>query len=182
MEGLFLVLIAGALFAHAWYLLGLYNDGRTTGIIIAALGAGALIAFTLDPTLLGDSESSTARVAQLTVMKTLILAWVVYTAVVAAHGLWDFDDRAIGFYGVPLTAVSVLALAYFGTQMTGDYDWPVWLSFAAVSALLSFIAALLFFYMAIPFRVLKSFCAWSMLVLSVVIAAVGMGILTAGIS
>ena len=53
MEGLFFILIAGALFSHAWYLLGLYNDGRTMGIVMAALGAGALIALTFDPMLLG---------------------------------------------------------------------------------------------------------------------------------
>ncbi len=181
MEGIFFILIAAALFAHAWYLLGLYNDGRTTGIIIAALGAGALITLTLDPMLLGDDGPNTARLAQLTVIKSLIIAWTVYAAAVAAHGLWDFDERAIGFFAAPLTVVSVLATAYFATQMTDHYDWTVWLSFTLVSVLLSFIAIVLFFYLAFPFRVLRALSAWAMLVLSIVITAVGIGIVTTGI-
>lgn len=182
MEGFFFILIAGALFSHAWYLLGLYNDGRTMGIVMAALGAGALIALTFTPMLLGSAGSPAAMVAQVTIMKAVIIMWAIYAAVVAAQGLWDFDDRAIGFFGIPLAAISILALGYFAIQMSDLYDWTVWLSLALGTALLAFIAVLLFFYLAIPFRVLKSFSAWSMLVLSVIIAAIGMTIMATGIT
>ena len=181
MEGIFFILIAAALFAHAWYLLGLYNDGRTTGIIIAALGAGALITLTLDPMLIGNDGPNAAKLAQITIMKALIIGWAVYAAAVAAHGLWDLDDRAIGFFAAPLTGVSVLATAYFATQMNNHYDWQVWLSISLVSALLSLIAVVLFFYLAFPFRVLRALSAWAMLVLAIVITAVGMGIVATGI-
>ncbi|MCH7787222.1 MAG: hypothetical protein IIC22_06905 [Chloroflexi bacterium] len=182
MEGLFFILIAGALFSHAWYLLGLYNDGRTMGIVMVALGAGALIALTFPPMLLGSAGSAAAMVAQITVMKSVIIMWAIYAAVVAAQGLWDFDDRALGFLGIPLAAVSILALGYFATQMPDHYDWTVWLSLTLGFAMLAFIAILLFCHLAIPFRVLKSFTAWSMLVLSVIMTGIGMAILATGIT
>ena len=53
MEGFALILIGAAIFSHAWYLLGLYSDGRTVGVLMAALGAGLLITLTFEPQLLG---------------------------------------------------------------------------------------------------------------------------------
>ena len=182
MEGLFFILIAGALFSHAWYLLGLYNDGRTTGVIMASLGVALLITLTFDPMLLGMAGPAAATAAQVTIMKSIIIAWAIYAGIVAAQGLWDFDDRAIGFFGVPLAGFSVLALGYFATQMPDLYDWTVWLSLTLGFAMLAFIAILLFCHLAIPFRVLKSFTAWSMLVLSVIMTGIGMAILGTGIT
>jgi len=34
MEGVFFVLIGAALFSEAWYLLGLYSEGRTMGVFV----------------------------------------------------------------------------------------------------------------------------------------------------
>ena len=182
MEGLFFILIAGALFSHAWYLLGLYNDGRTTGVIMAAISAGLLITLTIDPMLLGMAGPAAATAAQVTIMKSIIIVWAIYTGVVASQGVWDFDDRALGFFGIPLAAFSVLALGYFASQMPDHYDWTVWLSLTLGAALLGFIAILLFFYLAIPFRALKSFSAWSLLVLSVILTGIGMAMLATGIT
>lgn len=84
----------------------MYSEGRTMGIFVGGLGLLALgtVVFAFDPVLLtgllkdGTTVSSGTEVlAQATVMKTVIVVWALYAIGVAASGLWDFDERAIGF-------------------------------------------------------------------------------------
>ena len=182
MEGLFFILVGSALFAHSWYLLGLYTDGRMMGIVMAALAAGMLITLTLDPQLLGTAGPAAGKAAQVTILETLIVAWAIYAGVVAAHGIWDFEDRAIGFFTVPLTAVSAVAVAYYASIAQRHYDDIIWLSLTVVAVLLTLLAGVLFFYLAIPFRVLRVVTAGALLGLSPIIAAIGMAIITTAIS
>ena len=38
MEAIFFLLIGAALFSQSWYVLGLYSEGRTVGLIVGGLG------------------------------------------------------------------------------------------------------------------------------------------------
>ena len=183
MEGAFFVLIGAALFSHSWYLLELYPDGRTMGTFIGGLGLAALITITMSPMLFGvgigiDKDITTESVlAETTVMKTLIIMWSGYAIGVGAQGLWDFDERAIGFYGAVLTAVSAVALFFF-IGLFDAYGNDVWISMAAASLALTVMAGMLFFYLAVPFNVLRPVAAWFILVGSVAVTGIGLAIIS----
>ena len=190
MEAVGLILIAGALFCHSWYILGLYPDGRTVGIYVGALGLAALIATTLDPMVLiggdavairdagglsGDPAYTLASgLAETTMMQLLIVVWAIYAIGVAAQGIWDYDERAIGFYCAIPAAVSVAALLFFAGQLFDPYGNAVSISLSAASLLLSVIAGMLFFYLAVPFVVLRLVAGWFTLVGSVAIMLLGL--------
>ena len=111
MEGIFFILVASALFSHAWYLLGLYTDGRMMGTIVGACAGGMLVSLTFTPQLVGTEGTELSKLGQITVMKSIVIAWAVYALAVAAHGIWELDDRAIGFYAIPLIAVTAVGLS-----------------------------------------------------------------------
>ena len=185
MEGLALTLIGAAIFSHSWYLMGLYSDGRTVGILMAALGAGLLITLTLEPQLLGLlGDDDAQKLGELTMMRTLIVLWAVYAAAVAAQGWSDLEERALGFYAAVLAVASLSAAVYFVLQLWEHNDLAdveaalVTASFTGVSGVLAVIGTTLFFYMAIPFFGLRLVAGWFSLVGSVAIAAVGLAIIT----
>ena len=181
MEPIFLVCIGAALFAHAWYAMGMYHDGRTTGVVVGALGAGALISLTVDPVLMGTETTGSLRAAEVNVFKTLVVFWAIYAAAIAAHAIYDFDDRAIGFFGVPLAAVGCTVALFAATQMPDNYDWTAWLSVAISGLLLGLVGIVLFLNLGCGLRRLKGITAWTMLVFSVVLTAIGIAVLTGGI-
>jgi len=185
MEGLALTLIGAAIFSHSWYLMGLYSDGRTVGVLMAALGAGMLITLTLEPQLLGlQGADDSQKLGEITMMKTLIVMWAVYAGVVAAQGWADLEERAVGFYASVLAAGSLIALIYFVSQLWEHNDLAgieamgVTASFTAVSGILTVIGTMLFFNMAIPFFGLRVVAGWFSLVGSIAIAAVGLAVMT----
>jgi hypothetical protein len=180
MEGIALILIGTAIFSHSWHLLGLYSDGRTIGVIMAALAVGLAVSlFVFDPQILGEQSSHSARsMAEVPVFKAIIVAWAIYAGVVAAQGMWDLEDRALGFYAVPLTAVSLVALLFFVQIWVDGGNDAAMVSLVTSGALLSIIGSLLFFFMAIPFPGLRSVAGWAMLIESIAISAVGMGMIT----
>ena len=75
MEGIALILIGTAIFSHSWHLLGLYSDGRTIGVIMAALAVGLAVSlFVFDPQILGEQSSHSARsMAEVPVFKAIIV-------------------------------------------------------------------------------------------------------------
>ena len=178
MEALFLVLIGGALFCHSWSLLGLYHEGRAMGMYVGALGVVALIALMLEPMLLVGGQTGSDMVVETNVMKVLIILWAGYAIGVGAHGLWEFDDRAIGFYSAFLFAGSLIALVYYAIELEGVYGDDVWIGLSAAALVLTVLAATLFFYLAIPFIALRKVAGWFILVGSIVVAGVGFAILT----
>jgi hypothetical protein len=185
MEGFALLLIGAAIFSHAWYLLGMYSEGRTFGVLMAALGAGLLITLTFEPQVLGlmgaDAEQ---KLGEVTMMKTLIILWAAFAGVVAAQGWWDLEERAIGFYAIALAVGSAVAVGYFSTQLwehdalSGVSAVSVTVSLTAASAILSMLGAMLFFYMAIPFYGLRVVAGWFSLVGSIGVIGIGLGIIT----
>ena len=187
MEGFFFVLIAAALFTHSWYLLGLYHEGRTVGLYTAGLGLVSLIALTLAPMVLSASGSAASAgaadvLAGTTMMKVLIILWAGYAVGVGAQGLWEFDERAIGFYSVFLTAASAVAFVFFGIELEDrGVGQEVWLAMSGAFLVLTILAATLFFYMAIPFRALRKVAGWFVLLGSLAVAGLGFAILTTSI-
>jgi hypothetical protein len=178
MEALFLVLIGAALFSHSWSLLGLYHEGRTMGLYVGGLGVVALIALMLAPMLLVGGQPGSDVVVETNLMKVLIILWAGYAIGVGAHGLWEFDDRAIGFYSAFLFAGSLIALVYYAIELEGVYGNDVWIGLSAAALVLTVLAAMLFFYLAIPFIALRKVAGWFILVGSIAVAGVGFAILT----
>jgi hypothetical protein len=178
MEAVFFVLIGLALFSHSWNLLGLYPDGRTMGLFTGALGLGSLIAITFAPMVLVGGDPDANVLAETNIIKMLIVAWAGYAVGVGAQGLWDFDDRAIGFYSAILTAISAVALFYFAANLADAYGNDVTIAMSAATLLLSILAGMVFFYLAVPFNALRQVAGWFLLVGSVVIAGIGLAIVS----
>ena len=189
MEGVFLILIGGALFAQSWYVLGMYSDGRTMGIFVGGLGVLALgtIVFAFDPMLLTGVKSgkvvsdAVEVVAQVTVMKTVIVAWALYAIGVGAQGLWDFDERAIGFYSAFLAAVTIVPFIYFVVELQNTYSDAAWLAIAGGTLLLTLIAVVMFFYQAFQLIVLRLLSGWSLLIGGSAIVAFGLAIVSTAV-
>ena len=181
MEGIALILIGTAIFTHSWHQLGLYADGRTVGALMAGL-AGALVIslFAFEPQFLGDvGKSAPVRMDETAALKALMLGWGVYMVAIAAQGFWDLEERAIGFFGILLFAISMIALIFYlqlwiGNQNEAATIAPMFIS----TALMSVVGGLMFFYMAIPFPGLRSVSGWVSLLFSVVIVAIGMMMVT----
>ena len=179
MEAVAFVLIGAALFSHAWYLLGLYPDGRTMGVMTGALGLGALIAITLPPlVLLGETFDTDANLlAETTVMKMLIIVWAAYAVGVAAQGIWDLEERALGFFAAIATAGSAVAFFFFAATLGLAYGDAVSISMSAATLALTVLGGMLFFHLAIPFNGLRLVAGWFILVGSVAVAAVGWAVM-----
>ena len=160
MEPIFLTLVGGVLFAQSWYVLGLYSEGRTMGVFVGGLGLTSLVAVMFTPLLLDGTGPGADQLTEVTVMKALILVWALYAVGVAAHGLWDLDDRAIGFYCAFLAIVSVASFLYYSGHLEGTYSNAVWLSLSGATLGLSVIASIIFFYLAVPFSVLRLVTGW----------------------
>ena len=178
MEAFFFILIGAALFCHSWYLLELYPDGRNMGVFVAGLGLASLIGLTMAPMLLTGQGSGADVLAETTIMKTLIILWAGYAIGVGAHGIWDFDERAIGFYSAFLAVATLAGLIYFAAELQSRYGDGAWLSITGATLVLTVLAGMLFFYLAVPFNVLRLVAAWFILIGSIAIVALGLLILT----
>jgi hypothetical protein len=187
MEGIFFILIGAALFTQSWYILGLYSEGRTMGVLVGGLGLLALGTFMLggamDATLLvvGDDvaidkipAAAAKALKATTVLKALMMVWVAYTFGVAAHGLWEFEDRAIGFYSGLVAVVSLIAFLFFAIELRTVYSPAVWLTMAAAPAVLMLLAAISFFYLAWQWMVLRLVTGWFMLLGSGAVVGIGL--------
>ena len=175
MEALFLLLVAAVLFTQAWYLLGLYADPRTMGLIAGALAVGLLLTAVASGTsapLLINPTTAPAVAA----MKGFILLWAVYAAALGAHGLWGFEERAVGFHALLLWIVSLgmLGLPWVFTEAEVSADAAVVMSVS--SLVLAILSAMVFFHLAVPFRQLRAVTAWFLLVGSIVVGLVGLAV------
>ena len=189
MEGLALILIGGALFAQSWNILGLYSDGRMVGAFVAALGLAALLTLVMDPIVLigsnlelmaklGGDAGDANPLAELTVMKMVIVLWAVYAVGVGAQSIWDYEERAIGLYSAFLAAGTVVVFLFFAITLAAPYGAAVWIGLSAATLILSVLAGLVFFYLTVPFNVLRLVVGWFLLIGSLVIALIGWTIIT----
>jgi hypothetical protein len=180
MEGIFFILIGAALFTQSWYILGLYSEGRTMGVLVGGLGVLALGTFMLggamDATLLLDNDKADAKqvLQETTALKALMMVWVAYTFGVAAHGLWEFEDRAIGFYSGLVAVVSLIVFLFFAIELRTIYSDAVWLTMAAAPLVLTLLAAISFFYLAWQWMVLRLVTGWFMLLGSGAVVGIGL--------
>lgn len=160
MEGVFFVLVGAVLFSQSWFVLGLYAEGRTMGIFVGGLGLISLVALAFDPLLLTGEPAGSDMLAETTVMKTLIVTWSLYAIGVGAHGLWDFDERAIGFYSGFLAIATLVPMIFFAVEMEGIYTNEAWLGVSAAVLLLTILSSITFFYQALQFSVLRLVSGW----------------------
>ena len=184
MEGIFLVLIGGVLFSQAWYVLGMYSEGRSMGIFVGGMGLIALgtIVFAFEPVLLtgldnGNTVADGAQVlGQITVMKAVVAVWGLYAIGVAASGLWDFDERAIGFYSAFAAVATLVPFLFFVGELERIYGGMVWLSLSGATLLLTMVATVMFFYQGLQFNVLRLLSGWSLLIGGVAVGGIGLAI------
>ncbi len=178
MEAVFLTLIGAALFSQSWYVLGMYSEGRTMGVFVGGLGLLSLGAITLTPMLLTGEGPGAELLPETTLMKTLIFLWALYAIGVAAQAIWDLDERAIGFYSVILSIVTLLSFMYYSVELESTYSIPAWLSISGSLLLLTIMSGLTFFYLAFNFKILRLVTGWFLLLGGGVISAIGLCILT----
>jgi hypothetical protein len=187
MEGLFLILVGAALVAQSWQLLGLYSDGRTMGVVVGGLGVLILGTFMLgsavEPILLTEvgKKASTVAAGDVAVstalLTTLAAVWAVYAIGVGAHGLWDLDDRALGFHSAIVAVVSLGAFLYFAGELDARYGENVMLAMSAAALVLTGLATILFFYLAFGFNVLKLVSGWFLLIGGAVVSLIGLAVI-----
>ena len=184
MEGIFLILIAGALFSQSWYVLGMYSEGRTMGIFVGGLGLLSLATIMFAPTLFitGPDITGTDQLAEITLYKSVILVWAVYTVGVAAHGLFDLDERAIGFYSAFLAVASLVPFILYVGVLRDRYYESLWLGVSASMAVLTVLAVINFFYMSFQFSTLRLVAGWFLLVGSTILALIGLAVVSTLIS
>ena len=182
MEAVFLVLIGAMLFSQAWHMMGLYSDGRSVGVVIGGLALVSLVAIILEPLLLtgsGDRTISAANhLSELTMTKGLIVVWAVYGIVVAAQALWDYEERAVAFYGAVTAAVTVVSFLYYAGSLQPRYGDAPWLSLSAATLLLSIMSAMVFFALGFTFRSIRPVAAWFLLLGGGTVSAIGLAIAT----
>jgi hypothetical protein len=178
MEGIFLTLIGAVIFSQSWHILGMYAEGRTMGIIVGALGLMSLSAIVLAPVLLTGQN----MLIEATVLKTLIGLWAVYAIAVAAHGIWDLDERAIGFYSAFLALATFVPFIYFAVNLEPRYGTSVWLGLSASTLILTMLATIVFFYQAFILSVLRLVAGWFFLLGGAVIGLIGIGIVSGTIA
>ena len=178
MEAVFLTLIGAALFSQSWYVLGMYSEGRTMAVFVGGLGLLSLGAITLTPMLITGEGSGAELLPETTIMKTLIALWALYAIGVAAQGIWDLDERAIGFYSVILSIATLLFFMYYAVELESTYSVPAWLAISVSSLLLTIISGLTFFYLAFAFKILRLVTGWFLLLGGGVISVIGLCILT----
>jgi len=148
-EAVAAVVLGVVVFMHAWQLFGL-SAPKATGIV-GATGAIALTALAvLKP------APPLSRVAP-EALSSSILIWAIYAALVAAVGLWNVDSRGLGLYS-----------AYAAVVMIGQIIYCTVTTFTLVGLVCGLIQAvafaMLFFYLAIPFGVLKRATTWVLVV------------------
>jgi hypothetical protein len=184
MEGVFFILIGGALLAQSWYVLGLYSEGRTMGVFVGGLGLLGLATITFTPMLLTGTPATSDALSETTVFKTLVLIWALYCIGVAANGLFDFDERAVGFYAAFLSVATAVPFLDYAIALApkSRYSDAVWLSLSGATLTLSVLAAIVFFYLAFQFNVLRLVAGWFLLLGSGIIITIGLAIVSTLIS
>ena len=178
MEGFAFALIGGAIFMHSLRLLDFFSESRTVGALMAAFAAGLLLTLTFEPQLLGTQGTNPIQqLAEVTVMKSIIVMWAIYAGAVAAQVVWNLEERAIGFYGDGLPAAGVASFFYYFTILLRN-NTSVMLEFSIVTAALVLVSALLIALMAIPYDAMKVATGWAMLSLAIIVVAIGLAMYT----
>lgn len=173
MEPLFLILVAVLLFTQSWYLLRLYADPRTVGVIAAALALGLLAVASgqVDPV-----EVGATAVPLTAAMQGVAVLWAVYAAGLAAHALWDFEDRALGPHSLVLLVATLVLGALPWLFGEDEISTIAALLVTVASIILAVLVTLLFFHITFRIQRMKAVTAWSMVVGSTMVGFLGVAI------
>jgi hypothetical protein len=169
MEAIFLLAIAAVLWLQAWNYLGFVGDLKTVGLVAIAVALGLLALMTFYP-----APAAAITTASGAGLYSLIGLWALYAAILAAVGLWGFEEKALGYYGLLLAVVSFALGLYF---LIGDVTAPAVVSstMGVVAFALGVVSALVFFRYAIPFPRMQLATGWVILVVSIIVAILGVG-------
>jgi len=195
MEGLFFILVGAALFAQSWHLLGLYSEGRTMGVFVGGIGLLMLGTFMLgssvEPMLFTETGKKAGGAVKaiseadvstsVAVLTSVVVVWAIYAVGVGAQGLWDFEERAIGFYSAFVAVVTLAGFAYFAGELNPRYGDDVMLATSGATILLSVLASMMFFYLAFGFNVLRLVAGWFLLIGGGVVGAIGLAIVSGAV-
>ena len=146
------------------------------GVFVGGLGMLSLITLTMTPTLLTGEPAKSDVLTETTVFRTLIVIWALYCGGVAVTGIFDFEERAIGFYSVFQAAATVVPFLYYAIELepSSVYADSVWLGLSGATLVLSILASIVFFYLSFQFNVLRLVAGWFLLIGSAVVATVGL--------
>ncbi len=194
MDLLFLLVLPGLLWVQSWYLLGFFTSARTLGLIGAATGV-ALLGIVLFqgnlPLVVNIDRPTELLLAPSTPMAIFVLAWAVYSFLIAGVYLWGFDARGLGFYSLFLWVVSALFAVYFfagDRLLDGEAIAFTWL-LGVVAILLAILAAMQFFYLALlsadrgepSSSLMRTSTGWVYMIFSVAVVGLG-GLLLLGLN
>ena len=169
MEMAFLFILPAALWAHAWQMLGRYGSPRSLGVVGAGVGIIllALVALWRDAAIIVGSDNA---------LSALVLTWAIYGGLLAAVAMRGYDQRTLGYYGLFLALVSVVAVLYYflgdavlstqdasPTGFLGQGLGVISYIMGAYAAILAVLGGLLFLHLAIPIRALRLVAGWSFL-------------------
>lgn len=161
------LILGMVVFMHAWQLFGL-STPKTTGLVGAAGAILLALLLALRPLPLLSSASLTALSASVAV-------WAIYAALVAGVGLWGLDPRGLGFYS-----------AYGAVVMIGQMIYCITPTFSLaglICGVVQFIAfGMLFFYLAIPFDILRKATAWVLVIVGPIHGILAALVLMAGLT
>ncbi len=143
------LILGVVMFMHAWQLFG-FSAPKTTGLIGAAGATLLALLLALKPLPLLTPASASA-------LSAAVVVWAIYAALVAGVGLWDFDARGLGFYSAFGAVVMIVQMIY---SIVSAFSLA-----GLICGVVQFIAfAMLFFYLAIPFTVLRKATAWVLVI------------------
>ncbi len=160
MEALGFILIAVIIFMFGWNQIGV-TDPKTTSIIsgAAALLMAAAVVFQ-GATVFGTS--TTAPVG------ALLLLWAIYGALIAGLGISDTGGRALGLYSLFLAIAMLTFAVWFGSH--GSVAGVIVTGSVSVPFLLQF------FEYIVPYRTLKVFTGWLLLIAGIASFASGVAV------
>ena len=123
-------------------------------------------------------SSSADRATEAMVMKVVIVSWGIYAIVAGAQYLWDFDERANGFYSGFIAVATFCCMLYFVILLKDRYGEQTWLALSGATLILSLIAGINFFHKATEYSVMRLVCGWSMLLGGSAVSLIGLAVLT----
>lgn len=175
MEGLFLLLVATLLFIHGWYLLGLFVDARTMGVFSGAI-AVALLLITMADGISTPILIAPDAISLITAVKGLVLLWVVYAAALAAHGLWGFEERVLGFHALLIWVVSLVLVALPWRFSEAQISTPAAILMSVAFFVIAIDAAMIFFHQTFRFRHIRGVTGWFLLIGSGLMGVMAMAV------
>jgi hypothetical protein len=188
MDLVFLLAIPVVLWTQSWYLLGLYPNPRSLGMVsgVVAIVLLAAVLYQDRLPLAVEPPADLGKFIELsTALSAFVVGWAVYAALVSGVYLWGTPSRTLGFFSLFLAVVSAVYGVYFfiGDRLldSGDIISFSWL-LGVDAILLAILAGFQFFYLALipasrgePAQsCMKTVTGWFYLVFSIAIGVLSL--------